>query len=72
MKKILAFLLTLMMLISGMSFALAEDITLDVIIAQYGPNTNDWFLGTGMNGTNFVDKFEAENPGIKINAAKIG
>ncbi|MBR3873542.1 MAG: extracellular solute-binding protein [Clostridia bacterium] len=67
MKKFLAFLLTLMMLISGMSFALAEDITLDVIIAQYGPNTNDWFLGTGMNGTNFVDKFEAENPGVKLN-----
>ena len=65
MKKFLAFLLTLMMLISGMSFALAEDITLDVIIAQYGPNTNDWFLGTGMNGTNFVDKFEAENPAYK-------
>ena len=45
----------------------ADEITLDVIICQYGPNTQDWFLGTGMNGTNFVDKFEAENPGIKLN-----
>ncbi len=45
----------------------AEEITLDVIICQYGPNTQDWFLGTGMDGTNFVDKFEAENPGIKLN-----
>ena len=44
-----------------------EGITLDVIICQYGPNTNEWFLGKGMNGTNFVDKFEAENPGIKLN-----
>ncbi len=46
---------------------MGEEITLDVIICQYGPNTQDWFLGTGMNGTNFVDKFEAENPGIKLN-----
>ena len=45
----------------------AKDVTLDVIICQYGPNTEDWFLGKGMNGTNFVDKFEAENPGIKLN-----
>lgn len=44
-----------------------DEITLDVIICQYGPNTNEWFLGTGMNGTNFVDKFESENPGIKLN-----
>ena len=44
-----------------------EGITLDVIICQYGPNTQEWFLGSGMNGTNFVDKFEKENPGIKLN-----
>ena len=44
-----------------------DEITLDVIICQYGPNTEDWFLGSGMNGTNFVDKFESENPGIKLN-----
>ncbi len=43
------------------------DITLDVIICQYGPNTQEWFLGSGMNGTNFVDKFESENPGVKLN-----
>lgn len=47
--------------------AAAEDITLDVIICQYGPNTQEWFLGKGMNGTNFVDKFESENPGVKLN-----
>ena len=74
MKKIVAILLVL-----AMAFALvactkteeaakpAEDIVLDVIICQYGPNTQEWFLGTGMNGTNFVDKFESENPGIKLN-----
>ena len=44
-----------------------DEIVLDVIICQYGPNTNEWFLGSGMNGTNFVDKFEAENPGVKLN-----
>ena len=72
MKKAIALALTVSM-IAGMTAgtavtALADDeITLDVIICQYGPNTNDWFLGTGMDGTNFVEKFEAENPGIKLN-----
>ena len=47
--------------------ASADEITLDVIICQYGNNTQDWFLGSGMNGTNFVDKFESENPGVKLN-----
>ena len=68
MKKIIAFVLAAMMVLSCACFAVAEDaITLDVIICQYGPNTQEWFLGTGMNGTNFVDKFEAENPGVKLN-----
>lgn len=67
MKKFVAILLTVLVALSCMSFAYAEDITLDVIICQYGPNTNEWFLGKGMNGTNFVEKFEAENPGIKLN-----
>ena len=68
MKKLVAMILA-MLLALGCCAALAEgeDITLDVIICQYGPNTQDWFLGTGMDGTNFVDKFEAENPGIKLN-----
>ena len=67
MKKLTALILVLMLALSCCAFAESGDITLDVIICQYGPNTNDWFLGTGMNGTNFVDKFEAENPGIKLN-----
>ena len=67
MKKMLALALA-MLLALGCCAAFAEDeITLDVIICQYGPNTQDWFLGSGMNGTNFVDKFESENPGIKLN-----
>ncbi|MBR5968733.1 MAG: extracellular solute-binding protein, partial [Lachnospiraceae bacterium] len=67
-KKILSLVLDLMMAAGCLAFAMAEDeITLDVIICQYGPNTQDWFLGTGMNGTNFVDKFESENPGVKLN-----
>ena len=70
MKKIFAALLAAMMLLSCVGFAAAEEeITLDVIICQYGPNTNAWFTRgqTGMNGTNFVEKFEAANPGIKLN-----
>lgn len=67
MKKFVALLLTALMLLSCTSFALAEDITLDVIICQYGPNTNDWFLGTGINGKSFVQLFEEANPGIKLN-----
>ena len=70
MKKLIATLLVAVMVCSlgSMAFAAEDDeITLDVIIAQYGPNTNDWFLGTGMDGSNFVEKFEEENPGIKLN-----
>ena len=67
MKKIAALLLAMMLALGCCAFAEGEDITLDVIICQYGPNTNEWFLGSGMNGTNFVAKFEEENPGIKLN-----
>ena len=67
MKKLTALILALMLALSCCAFAENEDIVLDVIICQYGPNTNEWFLGSGMNGTNFVDKFESENPGIKLN-----
>ena len=68
MKKLVALFLALVMAFALVGVAAAEDeITLDVIICQYGPNTEDWFLGTGMNGTSFVKKFEAENPGIKLN-----
>ncbi len=68
MKKLLALVLAAMLALGCCAaFAEGDGITLDVIICQYGPNTNDWFLGTGMNGTSFVEKFEAENPGIKLN-----
>lgn len=70
MKKLVALFLSLVMALSCCSFAMADDIVLDVIIAEYGPNTREWFLGTttGMgNGTNFVQAFEAANPGIKLN-----
>ena len=73
MKKFLALALALCMVFSFCAVAANADdeITLDVIICQYGPNTQEWFLGKGMNGTNFVDKFEAENPGIKLNLEDI-
>ena len=67
MKKIVALMMAFCLVLSCAAFAEADPITLDVIICQYGPNTNDWFLGKGMNGSNFVEKFEAENPGIKLN-----
>ena len=67
MKKLVSLLLAVLMLTVVASFGLAEDVTLDVIIAQYGPNTNNWFLGDGMDGSNFVKKFEEANPGIKLN-----
>ena len=54
-------------LTAGFAMAAQADVELDVIIAQYGPNTNEWFLGSGMDGSNFVEKFEAENPDIKLN-----
>lgn len=67
MKKLVAFVLVLLML-SGLSIAFAADpIELDVIIAQYGNNTQEWFLGSGMNGSNFVKLFEEKNPDIKLN-----
>ena len=68
MKKFLSVILALTMLLSLAVFsAHAEDITLDVIICEYGNNTRDWFLGSGMNGSNFVALFEEANPGIKLN-----
>ena len=68
MKKFLALLMALIMVFALSTAAFADDTyTLDVIIAQYGPNTQEWFLGKGMDGSNFVEKFEAANPGIKLN-----
>ena len=52
---------------TGMALAAQAEVELDVIICQYGPNTNDWFLGSGMDGSNFVEKFEEANPDIKLN-----
>ena len=62
MKKLVVLLLALVMALSLTATAFADDVTLDVIIAQYGPNTNNWFLGDGMDGSNFVKKFEEANP----------
>jgi len=69
MKKILALILAICMIaaVGTVAFAGDEPITLNVIIAQYGPNTQNWFLGDGMDGSNFVEKFEAANPDIKLN-----
>ena len=63
----LSLIVALMLCMIPAAFAADDEITLDVIICQYGPNTNEWFLGKGMDGSNFVEKFEAANPGIKLN-----
>ena len=47
MKKLLSVILALALFLSlGVVSAHAEDITLDVIIAQYGPNTQAWTAPT--------------------------
>lgn len=67
MKKLLSLVLVFMMVLALVPAMAEEPITLNVIIAQYGPNTENWFLGTGMNGTSFKAKFEEANPDIKLN-----
>lgn len=68
MKKLLALLLAALLMVSVISVSTAaEPVTLDVIICDYGPNTQNWFLGNGMDGSNFVKKFEEANPDIKLN-----
>lgn len=70
MKKTVALLLSILMLALACGTALAEPYPLDVIIAEYGPNTREWFLGAGDgmgNGKNFVQAFEEANPDVKLN-----
>lgn len=38
----------------------AEDVEINVIAAEYGQNTSNWWA-------NFVEEFNADNPGIKLN-----
>ena len=40
-----------------------EELTLDVLLCGVGPETEEWFLAPG---TGFVDRFEAENPGVRL------
>lgn len=69
MKKLVTLLLVALFAATCVCVGLAEEITLDVIIAEYGNNTRNWFErgGTGMNGSNFTELFEAANPDIKLN-----
>lgn len=60
MKKIIAMLLAVMMLASLGTAAFADDkITVDVIAAQYGTQTADWWVG-------FEADFEAAYPEIDL------
>ena len=63
MKKIIAMLLAVLMVLSlgATAFAADEEITLDVIISQYGNYTQEWWDNV------FVPGFEEANPGIKLN-----
>ena len=61
MKNISAMLLVVLMVASlGATAAFADDkVTVEVIAAQYGTKTADWWVG-------FEEKFEAENPDIDL------
>ena len=63
MKKILAMLLVLTMILSlgAISAFAADEVTLDVIISEYGSYTREWWDGV------FIPKFEEANPDIKLN-----
>ena len=62
MKKTLAFLLAIVMMFSLAIGAAADNdkVTIDVIAAQYGTQTADWWAG-------FVTDFEAAYPNIDLN-----
>lgn len=70
MKKTLALLLALMMLLAllpvGTAFA-EEPITLDVIICENSANTRNSFLAPGRNGKSFTENFEAQYPNVRLN-----
>lgn len=61
MKKMVTLgLVALMAGAMAMSASAEEKVDLDVLAAQYGPNTADWWA-------NFVEDFNADNPGINLN-----
>lgn len=61
MKKMVTFgLAALMAGAMVMSVSAEEKVDLQVIAAQYGQNTADWWA-------NFVEDFNADNPGINLN-----
>lgn len=59
-KKILALAAVAAMVAAVPAVSYAEDVELDVIAAEYGQNTAEWW-------TNFVTDFNNDNPGIKLN-----
>jgi multiple sugar transport system substrate-binding protein len=61
MKKMVTFgLAALMAGAMAMTASAEEQVDLNVIAAQYGQNTADWWA-------NFVEEFNAANPGINLN-----
>jgi multiple sugar transport system substrate-binding protein len=61
MKKMVTLgLAALMACGMAMNVSAEEQVDLNVIAAQYGQNTADWWA-------NFVEEFNAENPGINLN-----
>lgn len=61
MKKMVTLgLAALMAGAMAMSASAEEKVDLNVIAAQYGQNTTDWWA-------NFVEEFNADNPGINLN-----
>ena len=59
-KKVLAMAAVATLVLSVPAVCSAEDVELNVIAAQYGQNTTEWWKG-------FVEDFNNDNPGIKLN-----
>lgn len=59
-KKVLALAAVAAMVAAVPAVSYAEDVELDVIAAEYGQNTAEWWA-------NFVTDFNNDNPGIKLN-----
>lgn len=58
-KKVLAMAAVATLVLSVPAVCSAEDVELNVIAAQYGQNTAEWWKG-------FVEDFNNDNPGIKL------
>lgn len=59
-KKVLAMAAVTAMVAAAPTVCFADDVEVNVIAAEYGQNTAEWWA-------NFVEDFNNDNPGIKLN-----